>query len=182
MFSDSKRCSSISTKLAPFTLSAGEPRNMNLTIRAAVESDAEEVASMYEEACKYLRDLGDPTDFQFSAETYRRDGFGSNPAFLGLIAALEAETVGYLLYHFGYDVDLATRIMHIVDLYVREEHRRHGAGRALMMHAQQVCRNNNVGQMVWYVYKPNQLAHEFYSRIGAKYIDDLDYMHLEVGP
>ena len=155
---------------------------MNLTIRTAVESDAEDVASMYEESCKYLRDLGDPGDFHFSAESYRRDGFGSNPAFFGLIAALEAETVGHLIYHFGYDVDLARQTMHIVDLFVREKHRGHGAGRALMMHAQQVCRDNNVGEMVWSVYKPNHLAHEFYSRIGAKYIDDLDYMHLEVEP
>lgn len=155
---------------------------MNLTIRDAVEANAEDVASMYEESCKYLRDIGDTADFRFSAHAYRRDGFGPNPSFSGLIAALEAEPVGYLLYHFGYDVDLAARIMHIVDLYVREEHRKHGTGRALMMHAQQVCRDNNVEQMVWSVYKPNQLAHEFYRRIGARYINDLDYMHLKVGP
>lgn len=153
---------------------------MNVTIRASVESDAEEVASMYEESCEYLRDLGDSGEFQFSASAYRRHGFRSDPAFFGLIAALDAETVGYLLYHFGYDTDLASRTMQIVDLYVREKHRMHGVGRALMIHAKQVCRDNNVGEMVWSVYKPNLPAHDFYSRLGAKFIEDLDYMHLEV--
>ena len=155
---------------------------MHLTIRTAIEADAQQIAALSEEMCSYLRDLGDPTDFQFSADTYRRDGFGCNPAFFGLLAQIGDEIIGYLLYHFGYDCDWARRTMHIVDLYVAQKHRMHGAGKALMMHAQQVCRDNNAGDMIWTVYKPNQLAHGFYSCLGAKYIDDLDLMHLEVVP
>ncbi len=153
---------------------------MSLTIRATVEADAEEVASIYEESCRFFRDLGDPAEFQFSVEAYRRDGFGPNPAFRGLVAELNDEVIGYLLYHFGYDVDLASRTMHIIDLFVRAARRRHGAGRALMFHAGDLCRRNNVGQMIWSVYKPNRLAYEFYRGIGARLIDDMDTMRLEI--
>ena len=153
---------------------------MSLTVRPAAEADALVVASIYEESCQYLRGLGDPAEFRFSVEAYWRDGFGPNPAFCGLIAELNDEVIGYLLYHFGYDVDLAARTMHIIDLFVRAGHRRHGAGRALMMHARDLCRRNNVGQMIWSVYKPNQLAYEFYRGIGARLSDDMDTMQLEI--
>ena len=153
---------------------------MPLTIRPAIEADAEPIAALSEEMCDYLRELGDPTDFQFSADAYRRDGFGHDPAFFGLVAQAEGEIVGYLLYHFGYDCDWARRTMHIVDLYVTPKHRTHGVGRALMMQAQQVCRAHDAEDMIWTVYKPNELARAFYRRLGAKDVDDLDLMHLEV--
>jgi ribosomal protein S18 acetylase RimI-like enzyme len=154
---------------------------MHFTIRPAVESDADQVAALSREFSFYLRDLGDPTDFRFSANRYRYDGFGSNPAFFGFVAESNADIIGYLLYHYGYDADTATRTMHVIDLYVSKKHRKCGAGSALMMHARQVCRKSDVREMVWSVYKSNYLAHAFFTRIGAKYTEDLDYMHLEVG-
>ena len=59
---------------------------MDFTVRPAVESDADGVAVLMDEFGEYLRSLGDTIDCQFSAEIYRRDGFGSEPAFFGLVA------------------------------------------------------------------------------------------------
>ncbi len=155
---------------------------MSLTVRPATESDAVQVASLSREFTSYLQTLGDPTDFRFSAETYKRDGFGPKPVFCGLVAETNSEIVGYLLYHFGYDADLAARILHIIDLYVAPEHRMFGAGKALMTEAQMICREENVREMLWSVYKPNKLARGFYDHLGAELIDDLDYMHIKVDP
>lgn len=87
-------------------------------IRAAAFEDAERIGKMAGEFADYLRSLGDDTDFKFDAAAYRRDGFGPNAAFAGLVAELDGALAGYLLYHFGYDVDRASRIMHVVDLWV----------------------------------------------------------------
>ncbi len=153
---------------------------MNFTIRAAVKSDAEQVAALEAEFAAYLRDLGDTTDSQFSAHAYRRDGFGLVPAFFGLVAQSNANLIGYLLYNFGYDVELAARTLTIIDLYVGEKYRRHGVGKALMTHAKQVCREIDIGELLWSVYKWNPSAHAFYKQLGAKDIADEDYMYLEV--
>lgn len=70
--------------------------------------------------------------------------------------------------------------MYVIDLYISSNFRSLGAGRMLMEHAQSVCRDNGASEMLWSVYKWNPGAHEFYKRLGAKQIDDLDYMYLEV--
>lgn len=155
---------------------------MAINVRRAVEADAERVASLSRDFAEHLRKLGDTTDFQFTAETYRRDGFGVNPAFFGLVAEIDAKVVGYLLYHFGYDADLAARTLYIIDLYVSEESRRQGVGKSLMAFAQRVCRDVGAKEIWWSVYKSNQPAYGFYARLGGEMVDDQDFMYLAVEP
>ena len=62
---------------------------MNIRIRVANEDAADQVVGLYREFTQYLQALGDSTDARLTAEFYRRDGFGENPAFFGLVAELE---------------------------------------------------------------------------------------------
>ena len=154
---------------------------MNIRIRVANEDDADQVVGLYREFTQYLQALGDSTDARLTAEFYRRDGFGENPAFFGLVAELENEVVGYLLYHFGYDTELAARVIYIIDLYVTQRHRMQGVAASLMAAAESISRDHEVVEILWSVYKLNPRAREFYEKLGGKPIDDLDYMYLEVG-
>lgn len=147
-----------------------------ITIRTATAADAAVVGQLAEQFADYLRSLGDSTDFKFNAQSYLRDGFGPNPAFAGIVAELEGEVIGYLLYHFGYDTDRAIRLLHVVDLYVREDRRSQGAGQALMREAAQICRAGGGHELFWAVYIPNKLAARFYERLGAYYVEDLNFM------
>jgi GNAT superfamily N-acetyltransferase len=155
---------------------------MGIRIRTATASDAERVVRLYDEFAQYIHtlEMGADTDGNLTAEIYQRDGFGPNPAFFGLIAESDGKVIGYLLYHFGYDSELAARVMYIIDLYVSEKHRMRRAGASLMTHAQSICRKYNVIEIVWSVYKPNHAARKFYQRLGVKLIDDEDYMYLAV--
>lgn len=155
---------------------------LSVNIRPATASDAEAVGRLAREFADYLRNLGDLSDFRFTAQTYLRDGFGPNPAFCGLVAEVEGAVVGYMLYHFGYDTDRAERIMHVVDLYVNDSYRRRGAGRALMAEAARICRESGAVALTWTVYAPNALAAAFYKRLGARYASDLKIMYLRVPP
>ncbi len=147
------------------------------SIRAATRDDAQAIGELAQQFADYLHGLGDPTEFALNAETYLRDGFGANPAFSGLVAELDGKVAGYILYHFGYDTDHAERIMYVCDLYVHESGRRHGVGRALMQAAANLCREAGGHQLLWSVYKPNQLAFTFYERLGAKYVKELELMY-----
>ncbi len=150
--------------------------SINATIRTVTVADADAIGELAKEFQAYLRALGDDTQFEFSAKTYRRDGFGSNPAFSGLAADLDGEVVGYLLYHFGYDTDRAMRLMFVIDLYVQETKRRRGIGEALMRAAAHVCREAGGRELIWSVFIPNKQAFRFYERLGAKYIQELKFM------
>ena len=155
---------------------------MGVRVRPAEKSDADLVIGLYKQFEQYLRELS-PNDVihgQLDSGTYRRDGFGVNPAFRGLVAEEGNEAVGYLLYYFGYDSEYAVRTMHLLDLYVAEKYRARGIGLEFMRHAKAICTESNVKEVVWSVYKPNRAARSFYDKLGAKLIDDEDYMYIEV--
>lgn len=151
-----------------------------VAIRAARFEDAEAIGVLMREFASYLRALGDEGELNGDAETVRRYGFGSNAAFSALIAELDGAAAGYLLYHFGFDADRACRVVHVIDLYVRESARRHGVGRALMERAREICRAAEGGGLTWSVFRPNTPAGSFYQRLGARRIEDLDFMWWEI--
>jgi ribosomal protein S18 acetylase RimI-like enzyme len=155
-------------------------RSSPLIVRPSRIEDAESVGRMARAFADYLRGLGDETDFRFDAEAFRRDGFGPDRAFAGLIAEQDGKAIGYLHYCFGYDADAAERVIHIVDLWVEPQARGLGAGRALMRETARIGRDRNATLLFWAVYKPNRLAAGFYERLGARYLRDLDFMTIEV--
>ena len=153
---------------------------MRFSIRNAVREDAELVEGLEREFSNYLRSLGIPAESSFNAESYLRDGFGPNPAFSGLVADTGTELLGYLLYHLGYEVEDAARILYVIDLYVSRNSRCQGLGRALMEEAVNVCRELGGSQVCWSVYASNALALGFYESLGASYTEDERFMHLDV--
>jgi ribosomal protein S18 acetylase RimI-like enzyme len=144
-------------------------------IRPAMASDAHAIGSLARQFADYLRKLGDTTEFKLTAEAYLRDGFGSMPAFAGLVAE-ENSVVGYLLYHFGYDSDAATRNFHVVDLYVEPGARKRGVGKALMANAAKIARDGGAEEMIWSVYTGNTAAAQFYQKLGAQRISGVFFM------
>lgn len=165
--------------MIPVARNRNDP-NMVVMVRPALEHDAAAIGELAQEFAAYLRALGDPTDFRFDADACLRDGFGDVPAFHGLVADSDEVVVGYLLYHFGYEADRAKRVVHIVDLYVAPKSRRQGAGRALFETVTDIARRGGAGELVWAIYRPNALAYQFYESLGAKRIDDLDWMRLRI--
>ncbi|MBW2691929.1 MAG: GNAT family N-acetyltransferase [Deltaproteobacteria bacterium] len=153
---------------------------MRFSIRKAVRDDAEWVERLEMEFSRDLRSIGIPAESSFNAEVYLRDGFGPNPAFSGLVADSGTELLGYLLYHLGYEVEDAARVLFVIDLYARRDSRRQGIGRALMEEAVNVCRELGGSQVCWSVYESNALAVGFYERLGANYIKDERFMSLAV--
>ena len=149
-----------------------------MRIREATRDNAAAIGALAKEFADYLRSLGDTADFSFNVDTYLRDGFGDNPAFQGLVAEIDNEVVGYLLYHPGYDADLAMRTLHVIDLYVRPVNRLQGVGRALMKRASEICASAGGKGLLWSVYSPNRPAFSFYERLGARYVKDVAYMYL----
>ena len=149
-----------------------------LIIRPALASDAQSIGNLARQFATYLGELGDLTDFNLNAHAYLRDGFGTKPAFAGLVAEDQGKIIGYLLYHFGYDSDRAARNMHVVDLYVDRATRNQGVGKALMTAAAGIARETSAEEMIWSVYQSNAIAATFYEKLGAQRITDVFFMKL----
>ena len=149
-------------------------------IRPIAPGDGADVIALSQEFAAFLRSLGDKAPFNFDVRAFREAGFGPKRAFDGIIAHLERRPVGYLLFHFGYDVDRSMRLVFIIDLWVRERVRRAGVGRALMAEAARIGREFGAAELVWCVYDPNRLAFNFYEGLGAEPIRDLTWMSVPV--
>ena len=153
-----------------------------VSIRPLTAADADAVAAMSRHFNLYLGELGDASSYAFSRERYLADGFGDDPAFGGSIALLDGRPAGYLLHCPNYDVDLAIRQLMIIDLWVEPAIRGHGIGRKLMLAAADHATARGARRLIWAVFKPNRLAYDFYHRLGAERIDDLDWMTLSLEP
>jgi ribosomal protein S18 acetylase RimI-like enzyme len=153
---------------------------MTVTVRAIQREDAESIVGMTKEFGAYLISLGDRWDPKFTEEKFIADGFGTEPAFRGLIAEEAEKPLGYLLYTPTYDTDTARRGIFVIDLWVRPWTRRLGVGRKLMAAAADLARQHSGDFLLWSVYKPNTLARKFYDGLGGKETADLDWMVLKV--
>lgn len=149
-------------------------------IRKASLADVPAIAGLAAEFAQYLCGLGDTTEFRLNVDALERDGFGSEPAFGGVVAEKAGVVVGYLLYHDGYDTDAAYRLLVVADLFVTQAARGSGAGAVLMGEAKEIAIRRGAKRLVWTVYHHNIEALRFYERIGGRYAQDLRLMFLDV--
>src|SRR5262249_13152002 len=128
-----------------------------MIVRACLASDASAIESLFKEFVTYLRSVGDNTDYRFSAQQYLTDGFGSDPAFRGLVAEDASGLLGYLLFSRSYDGDYV-QSFYIADLYVRKDSRGTGVGRMLMNAVRNVALSEGIPRLSWSVHKNNTRA------------------------
>ena len=150
------------------------------SIREATRTDVPAMAVLVEEFGQYMRDLGDASELRLDAAALMHDGFGLDPAFGGLVADVSGKVVGFLLHHAGYDTDAACRLLFVVDIFVTTALRGRGIGLALMNGARNLAAGTGAMQIVWTIDRRNALAQRFYEGIGARDVEELHLMCLDV--
>lgn len=151
------------------------------TIRPATIDDSDAVGALIDEFRSYLHALGDLDACKnFGSEQYRRDGFGTNPSFHGLVAHRGSEILGYALYAREYSTDTGSPTLYLHDLFVRESYRRQGVGEELMKRLVEICKAAGGAAINWHVWHRNESAIRFYERIGARSCETIRLMRLEI--
>jgi len=134
-----------------------------VTVRRATVDDAEALAELTRGLNAHQ---GDPVG-NFSAAVARRDGFGDTPCWTAVIAERAGQPVGYAMFHASYDAPHAARGLYLQDLYVREDARRLGVGRALMAAVAREARQAGCVFFWWTAKQWNTEALAFYRALGA---------------
>ena len=138
-----------------------------IKVRQARPDDADLIAHM----ARALSIADGGRASRFTAESFRRDGFGEQAAFSTMVVELDGEVVGYAVYYPGYDTDSATRGVYLADLYVDETRRRQGLGRALLAALAAAARSDGARWMFWSVLKRNRGARRFYKKVAPELKD-----------
>jgi len=83
------------------------------------------------------------------------------------IGYLETKPVGFVLFFHNYSTFLGKPGLYIEDLFVDEDYRRRGYGRALLLHVARLAKERDCGRLEWSVLDWNQPAINFYKKLGA---------------
>jgi GNAT superfamily N-acetyltransferase len=138
-----------------------------LLIRRATVNDVSLLLTMIRELAEYEREL----DLVSITEgDLARDGFGANPKFRALIAEWDKQPAGYAFF-FGYYSTWAGTGLFLEDLFVRQQFRSRGIGKALLAAVAKIAVQENSYAVHWEVLDWNEKAIEFYKSLGGKFLD-----------
>jgi len=105
-------------------------------------------------------------------EKLRDTLFSARPDAEVIIARLDGEPMGFALFFHNYSTFLAQRGMYLEDLFVKPAARGKGIGYALLSELARIAVERNCGRLEWAVLDWNELAIDFYHRIGAKAMNE----------
>ncbi|HEY1959202.1 MAG TPA: GNAT family N-acetyltransferase [Polyangiaceae bacterium] len=135
-----------------------------IAIRRAVREDVPSIVALVRALAAYERE---PDAVVATEEDYLRDGFGDAPAFHVHVATEGGEVVGFALWFFTWSTWRGRRCLHLEDLFVLPEHRKKGAGLALMRALAGEAVAAGCARFVWQVLDWNEPAIAFYEKLGA---------------
>jgi GNAT superfamily N-acetyltransferase len=98
--------------------------------------------------------------------------FGPTPRAEVLIGELRGLPVGFALFFHNYSTFLGRPGIFLEDLFVREEARGHGVGRALLARLAAIAGERGCGRLEWNVLDWNAPSIAFYERLGAAAMND----------
>lgn len=141
---------------------------MTIVVRKAAPGDEPVILNFITELATYEK-LAD--EVVATTDHIRETLFTERPKAFALIADIDNAPVGFALYFFNYSTFLGRHGLYLEDLFVPEEQRGLGIGKALLSRLAQIAVENECGRMEWSVLDWNAPAIEFYQSLGAQAMD-----------
>ncbi len=111
----------------------------------------------------------------------RQSLFGQTPRAFCMIAEWEGKPAGFALFFYNYSTFLAKNGLYLEDLYVREEMRGKGIGKALLAHLAAKAKAEGCGRLEWWVLDWNKASIDFYESLGARAMNEWRVYRLSGG-
>ncbi len=140
-----------------------------ISVRRARPDDAALIHGFICELARYERE---PDAVEATPASLRADLDREPPPFECLIGEIDAEPVGFALFFHNYSTWRGRRGLYLEDLFVTEQHRGAGAGRALLGAVARIASERGCARMEWAVLDWNQPAIDFYRSLGAEPLEE----------
>lgn len=140
---------------------------MSLSIRPATRDDVALILSFIRGLAEYEKLLHEveATEDKLRMTLFPATG---RPAAECVLAFVDGAPAGFAIFFTTYSTFLARPGLYLEDLFVKQEFRRRGFGKALLLHLAKLANARGCGRMDWTVLDWNQPAIEFYESIGAR--------------
>jgi GNAT superfamily N-acetyltransferase len=146
------------------------------TVRKATSADAETILTLVDALADYEK-LARP-----DAEAKKRlinDMFSERPRINAFLGEYAGKSVGYAFVFETYSSFLALPTLYLEDLFVLPEYRSKKVGYALFTAMVNEAYVRGCGRMEWSVLDWNQLAIDFYKRLGATHMKEWNLYRLQ---
>lgn len=142
---------------------------MSVDIRPARPGDEGTVLDLVRALARYER-------LEHAVEADEKDIaaalFDANPRVFCDLAEVDGYPVGFALWFYTFSTFRGRHGIYLEDLYVREEVRGQGVGKALLRRLAARCVAEELGRLEWSVLDWNAPSIDFYKRQGARLLDD----------
>ena len=138
-----------------------------LLVRPATVNDVTLLRTLIRELAAFERELD---SCKIKEADLARDGFGPDPRFRAMIAEWDRQPAGYALF-FDYYSTWTGRGLFLEDVFVREQFRGKGMGKALLSAVARIAVRENCYGVQWEVLDWNEKAIAFYKSLGAEFRD-----------
>lgn len=153
-----------------------DPNQNPLTIRPAGPDDVDEMLALIHELAVYEKA---PESAVATPELLHRALFGERPTAEAVIAEWAGKPAGFALFFHNFSTWLGKPGLYLEDLFVREDMRGKGIGKALLLHLAGIARDRGCGRMEWSVLDWNTPAIDFYKSLGAEPMDEWTVYRLD---
>jgi GNAT superfamily N-acetyltransferase len=134
------------------------------TIRHADETDVPLILSFIKELADYEK-LSH--EVLATEEDFRQNLFGEKKFAEVVIGEYNSEPVSYALYFYNFSTFLGKPGLYLEDLYVKQEVRGKGFGKALLAYLARLAVDQKCGRFEWAVLDWNEPSINFYESLGA---------------
>lgn len=146
----------------------------SIRIRRAAPVDVPLILDFIRHLAEYERE---PHAVTMTEDQLLRDGFGRQRYFECLIAEADGIPAGFALFFPVYST-WKGRSLHLEDLFVLPEFRKHGIGKALLRRVAVLAVERGCARLQWDVLEWNKLALDFYRSLGAVTLDEWRIMRV----
>jgi GNAT superfamily N-acetyltransferase len=138
-------------------------------IAPASESDVPAIHAMINALADHL---GLAHEAVVSEENLREALFGSQLSAEVVLAWVGGEAAGFALFYGNYSTFRGQCGIHLEDLYVYPQWRRHGIGRSLLAHLAELTVERGCRRLEWWVHVEDERVVRFYEALGAAAKDE----------
>ena len=141
----------------------------NFEIRPATEGDATLILGFIKKLAVYEKLAHKVTATE---EILRETLFGERRYAEVIIGYHSGEPVGFALFFHNYSTFLGKPGVYLEDLFIDEEHRGKGFGKAMLVYLARLTKERNCGRLEWAVLNWNEPSINFYKSLGAAPMDE----------
>ncbi len=142
----------------------------SVTVRPATQADGDTWLALVDALADYEK-LARPTPD--AKARLLNDAFGAGPHRIQVyMAEAGGRAVAYAITCETYSSFLALPTLYLEDIFVLPDARRHGVGQAMIRYLAGEAVRRGCGRMEWVVLDWNELAIEFYEKLGARRMEE----------